>query len=168
MVSPSSSTMLRTAKTAIRFQWASHKIDNFVSTLDRLRSSLNLATVLAFRKNSEDSNAEVRLHLMEIQPNGRSQTLHTAKMQTMIDLISDDMRQHTNETLKNIQDQNLACLDEITALHHKIAQTEESIGREEILKLLDFRQVLWRYHAVEQAYDTTYEWNFQSPPALDK
>jgi hypothetical protein len=40
----SSFTTLRTFKTANKFQWASYKIDDFVSTLDRLRSSLNLKT----------------------------------------------------------------------------------------------------------------------------
>ena len=159
----SSSKILRTAKTVFKFQWVSHKIDDFVSTLDRLRGSMSLAALLALRKSSEASIREVLSHLLEIRES-QVQNLNTAKAQEMIEVISINIQNNTDEALRTIQDMNSACLHEITALRHDIAQSGRPIGREEeILEWLDFRQTLWRYHEVDTAYESTYEWILQPP-----
>jgi hypothetical protein len=149
---------VRTAKTVIKFQWASHKIDDFVSTLDRLRGSLSLATLLALRKTSETSNAEVLAHLLEIRESHQSQSLNAVRTQDTIEILSKNIENRTDEALKTIRDLNLARRNEITALRHDTAKSERTIGREaEILEWLDFRQILHRYHAIDEAYEATYE-----------
>jgi hypothetical protein len=160
-MSTASSRVLRTAKTAIKFQWASHKIDEFVSTLDRLRNSLTLATLLALRKNSETSNAEVLTHLLKIQDDCQYQGLNTTRTQNTIEALSNSIQNRTDDAFQTIQGLNTACLDEIRALRHEKTRSEKGISREvEILEWLDFRQILWRYYAIDKAYKDTYEWIF--------
>jgi hypothetical protein len=163
-MSTSSSQVLRTAKTAIKFQWASHKIDDFVSTLDRLRNSLTLATLLALRKNSETSNAEVLTHLLKIQDDCQYQGLNTTRTQDTIEALSTSIQNRTEDAFQTIQGLNSACLEEIRALRHDKIISEKDVGREvEILEWLDFRQILWRYHAIDKAYTDTYGWIFRPP-----
>jgi hypothetical protein len=163
-MSTSSSQVLRTAKTAIRFQWASHKIDDFVSTLDRLRNSLTLATLLALRKNNETSNAEILTHLLKIQDDCQYQGLNTTRTQDTIKALSSGIQNRTNDAFQTIQGMNAACLEEIRALRHEKIRPDHVIGREdEILEWLDYRQILWRYHAIDEVYEDTYEWIFHPP-----
>jgi hypothetical protein len=163
-MSTSSSQVLRTAKTAIKFQWASHKIDEFVSTLDRLRNSLTLATLLALRKTSEMINAEVLTHLLKIQDDCQYQGLNTTRTQDTIEALSNSIQNRTEDALQTIQGLNSTCLDEIRALRREKLRSETVIGREvEILEWLDFRQILWRYHAIDKAYTDTYRWIFHPP-----
>jgi hypothetical protein len=117
-MSTSSSQVLRTAKTAIKFQWASPKIYEFVSTLDRLRNSLTLATLLALRKNNETSNAEVLTHLMKIQDDCQYQGLNTTRTQDTIEALSSGIQNRTDDAFQTIHGLNVAWLEEIRALRH--------------------------------------------------
>jgi hypothetical protein len=160
-MSTSSSRVLRTAKIAIKFQWATHKIDDFVSTLDRLRNSLTLATLLALRKKNDTSNAEVLTHLLKIQDDCQYQGLNTTRTQDTIEALSTSIQNRTEDAFHTIQGLNSACLEEIRALRHNNISSEKDVGREvEILEWLDFRQISWRYHAIDMAYEDTYEWIF--------
>jgi hypothetical protein len=163
-MSTSSSQVLRTAKTALKFQWASHKIDEFVSTLDRLRNSLTLATLLALRKNSKTSNAEVLTHLLKIQDDCQYHGLNTTRTQDTIEALSTSIQNRTEDAFQTIQGLYSACLEEIRALRHDNISSEKNVGREvEILEWLDFRQIFWRYHAIDKVYEDTYEWIFHPP-----
>jgi hypothetical protein len=163
-MSTSFSQVVRTAKTAIKFQWATHKIDDFVSTLDRLRNSLTLATLLALRKNNETSNAEVLTHLLKIQKDCQYQGLNTTRTQNTIEALSTSIQSRTDDAFLTIQGLNLACLEEIRCLRRDEISSEKDVGREvEILEWLDFRQILWRYHSIDKAYTDTYGWIFQPP-----
>jgi hypothetical protein len=163
-MSTSSSRVLRTAKTAIKFQWATHKIDDFVFTLDRLRNSLTLAALLALRKNNDMSNAEVLTHLLKIQEDCQYQGLNTTRTQDTIEALSNSIQNRTEDAFQTIQGLNTACLDEIRALRNEKIRSEKVISREvEILEWLDFRQILWRYYAIDRAYKDTYEWIFHPP-----
>jgi hypothetical protein len=163
-MSTSSSQVLRTAKTAIKFQWATHKIDEFVSTLDRLRNSLTLATLLALRKNNETSNAEVLTHLLKIQQDCQYRGLNTTRTQNSIEALSTSIQNQTDDAFQTIQGLNLACLEEIRGLRRDKILSEKDVDREvEILEWLDFRQILWRYHSIDKAYTDTYGWIFQPP-----
>ncbi|CAN9250015.1 unnamed protein product [Alternaria alternata] len=150
LTSQSSSKLLRTAKTAIKFHWSSHKIDDFVAKLEKLRDSLTLATVLAFRTSSESSNDEILGHLREIQQDHKARNLDLKEIQKAVKIVDRG-------------DEIQSCLAEINELRSEVPPDERSRSREsEILRWLDFRQVFWRYESITKAYGQTYEWIHKS------
>lgn len=164
MTSHSSSKLLRAAKTAIKFHWSSHKIDDFVATLEKLRGSLTLATVLAFRTSSESSNDEILAHLNEIQHDHRARNLDETEIRTAVQILANVAQYQTSDRFDAIQNEIQSCLKEVNGLRNNISPEERSRSREsEILRWLDFRQIFWRYESVSTAYRKTYGWIYDSP-----
>jgi hypothetical protein len=158
--------MVRAVKTAVKYQWSSPKIKDFIEKLDRLRNSLMLATVLACRSSTEKSHEEIVAHLKEIQRDRQSRAL-----QHKIELIPETIRLFTEEVqdqaekrLVSVQKTIQLCLDGVVELHKSSRGLEGNRSREaEILNWLDFRQISWRYESVDKAYQQTYEWIFKTP-----
>jgi hypothetical protein len=164
LTSHSSSNLLRSAKTAIKFHWSSHKIDDFVAKLAKLRDSLTLATVLALRTSSETSNGEILTHLKEIQQDHRARNLDGKEIQTAVQILIDAVQDQASDRIDAIRNEIESCLKEINDLRNKVSPEERSGSREsEILRWLDFRQSLWRYESVATAYRKTCGWIYDSP-----
>ncbi|RYN71864.1 hypothetical protein AA0117_g8992 [Alternaria alternata] len=151
------------AKTAIKFHWYSHRIDDFVAKLEKLRGSLTLATVLAFRTSSESSNDEILGHLREIRQDHKARNLDLEDIEKAINIVDRGVHLQTSDRLDAIQDEIQSCLAEINELRSEVPLEERSRSREsEILRWLDFRQVFWRYESITKAYGQTYEWIHKS------
>ncbi|KAH8724294.1 hypothetical protein GQ44DRAFT_284835 [Phaeosphaeriaceae sp. PMI808] len=170
--SKSSSKVVRTVKSAIRYQWSAHKINDFVAKLDKLRNSLILATVLAYRCSMEGNNEEVLRHLKEIHQDQQARDLQdrTGDVQKAIQLIAGVIQDQTPEKTVLMQLEIEHRLGIVLALRQEIQVSkpiqlsEGSQSRErDILNWLDFRQISWRYHGVDSAYQQTYEWLFDAP-----
>lgn len=160
----SSLKFLQSAKDAIKFQWRSHKIDDFVVKLDKLRGSLTLGTVLAFRTSSESRNDEILGHLKAIQQDHRARSLDETDIRTVVETLADALQDQASDKLDVIQDEIRLCLDEISSLRSERTPEEKSRSIEsKILRWLDFRQIFWRYESVATAYQRTYEWIYDSP-----
>jgi hypothetical protein len=164
LTSSSSSKVVRVVKTAVKYQWSSQKINDFVDKLDRLRSSLILATVLAFRTSAEGNNQEILDHLREIQQDQQVRHLQDQiqNVQDAIKLLTDAVQNQSSDKLDAIQNGIQRCLGGVVALKHDVLPREGTRSRHgEILNWIDFRQITWRYDSVDCAYQRTYEWIFQ-------
>ena len=80
---------MRTVRTAVKFHSSKHEIDDFVAILDRLRGSLTLATVLAFRTSSESSNDEILAHLKAIQQDHKARDLEETDIRSAVQILTD-------------------------------------------------------------------------------
>ncbi|CAO2653869.1 Nn.00g106020.m01.CDS01 [Neocucurbitaria sp. VM-36] len=164
LLSHSASKLIRTTKTAVKFKWSAHKIEDYVSRLEKLRTSLTLATVLAFRTSAESSNVEVLAHLKEIQRDLRNKDLDEEKIRTTIEVLADNVRHQISGPLGSLRLEIQAGLNEISNLRTELPLEEKAHSREnEILRWLDFRQISWRYEGIQQAYRETYGWIFEAP-----
>ncbi|RYN23884.1 hypothetical protein AA0112_g9259 [Alternaria arborescens] len=162
--SHSSSKLLQSAKKAIKFQWSSHKIDDFAVKLDKLRGSLTLGTVLALRTSSESRNDEILGHLKAIQQDHKARNLDETDIRTAVETLADAIQDQASDKLDVIQDEIRLCLDEISSLRSERTPEEKSRSLESrVLRWLDFRQIFWRYKSVATAYQRTYEWIYDSP-----
>ncbi|KAI4958244.1 hypothetical protein J4E86_003842 [Alternaria arbusti] len=169
LTSHSSSKFLRTVKTAAKYHWSSHHIDDFVAKLEKLRGSLTLATVLALRTSSESDNDEILTHLKAIQQDHGVWKLDDEKIRIAVEALADAVQEQASDMSAVIQEQIQSCLDKITNLHGEISPNGSSRSREkEILRWLDFRQIFWRYESVAKAYRKTYGWVYKSPAVHNK
>jgi hypothetical protein len=89
----------------VKNQWSSQKINDFVDKLDRLHSSLILATVLAFRTSAEGNNEEILDHLRQIQQDQQVRHLQDQiqSVQDAIILLTDAVQNQTFDKLDAIQ-----------------------------------------------------------------
>jgi hypothetical protein len=164
LTSNSSSKLVRTVKTAVKFHWSSHEIDDFVAKLEKLHGSLTLATVLAFRTSSESSNDEILTHLKAIQQDNKARDSDETDIQTALQILVNAVQDQASDRLGVVQHEIQLCLKEINGLRSEFSQEQGLQGREsEILRWLDFRQIFWRYESVATAYGKTYEWIYDSP-----
>ncbi|KAH7070067.1 hypothetical protein FB567DRAFT_507528 [Paraphoma chrysanthemicola] len=112
LVSNSSNRTVGLLKTIIKLGWASPKIDDFTDKLDKLRSSLTLATVLALRRSAASSNDEILVHLRELQSDSRACKLHqkidAEALVRLISIIGDQSSEKLNDIQGNIH-ANDAC-----------------------------------------------------------
>ncbi|KAK7179601.1 small s protein [Paraphaeosphaeria sporulosa] len=160
-----SSGILHNAKTALKFQWKLHQIEEFAGKIEKLRGSLTLATVLAFRTSVESNHEDILEHLKQLQINAPPKTTvnDTHQLQYLIDVLSDVIEHHTVDRLNAIHKQISASLNSILAIRTQQITDEKKHGHEQdILSWLDFRQIHWRYDAVDDAYQDTYNWIFES------
>lgn len=156
-------------RTAVKFHSSKHEIDDFVAILDRLRGSLTLATVLAFRTSSESSNDEILAHLKAIQQDHKARDLEETDIRSAVQILTDAVQDQASDRLNAIQHEIQSCLKEINDLRRTVVLEEKSESRENgILRWLDFRQIFWRYESVETAYSKTYEWIYDSPTTRNK
>lgn len=149
----------------MKFQWKLHQIEEFAERIEKLRGSLTLATVLAFRTSVESNHEDILGHLRQLQISPPSTTtgndLH--QLQSVIDVLTDVIEHQTVDRLNAIHKQISACLNKIQAVRSQQIADEKKHGREQdLLKWLDFRQIRWRYDAVDEAYQETYNWIFDS------
>jgi hypothetical protein len=151
------------AKTAIKFHWSSHRIDDFVSNLDKLRNSLTLATMLAFRKSSETTSEQILVHLRDLQQDLEARQLDATDVQGTIKALVDVVQHSSSSSLGRMQDQMQDCLSKINALRDRLSSEEGNSALERrILNWLDFRQISWRYESIQTAHEETYGWVFQN------
>lgn len=154
---------MRSAKTAIKFQWSAHKIDGFLTQLEILRGSLILATVLAFRTKAESSNAEILEHLREIRRERRASELADGKLDATIQALAASFYQQANGKLEAVHNEMQDCLSQVIILRRDLLSSNSSPDIESaILDWLDFRQISWRYEEVREAYQQTYQWIFEN------
>ncbi|KAH7065835.1 hypothetical protein BKA63DRAFT_427190 [Paraphoma chrysanthemicola] len=116
LVSNSSSKVVGLAKTTIKLRWASPRIDEFVDKLDKLRTSLSLGTVLAFRTSAESSTQEILTHLREIQLDYRARNLDELGIQSTIQNLADIVQDQAADKLNAIKKEIQSCLREINSL----------------------------------------------------
>ncbi|KAF3037752.1 hypothetical protein E8E11_003573 [Didymella keratinophila] len=159
------SNILQSAKTALKFQWKLHQIEEFARKIEKLRGSLTLATILALRSSAESNHEDVLTHLKDLQINVRKSTSNSdedeRKLQSTIDALSNSVQQHTVDRLDAIQGSILACVKQIQGMREEHMRDRKNYGREQaLLTWLDFRQVNWRYDAVEEAHRETFNWIF--------
>ncbi|KAF2178066.1 hypothetical protein K469DRAFT_512952, partial [Zopfia rhizophila CBS 207.26] len=148
-----SSNLLRSAQLSIKLHWSHHKIEDFVSRLEKLRSALTLATVLAFRASVNTSNENILARLKEFQSSGQTQDIGKGEILKALQCLVDIVKEKNDEALNTVQ-------KKIDKLWEKIPIPRER----EILEWLDFRQMSWRFEEIDPAYQRTYEWIFRSPP----
>ncbi|KAH3904242.1 hypothetical protein HBH56_237610 [Parastagonospora nodorum] len=156
-------------KTAIKYQWSSKKIDDFVDRLDRLRSSLMLAIVLACRTSAEGNNKEILAHLKEIQHDHQARQIHDqiGVVQAAIELLTNAVQNQTNEKIEAIQNEVQLCISKVLFLHREVlTNTEQPILERQILNWIDFRQNHWRYESVDSAYQQTFDWLFETSTTI--
>lgn len=135
-----------------------HKIENFASKIDRLRSSLTLATILALRASAHHSTEKILSHLNALEIAGQARVSDKGETLEAIQLLVDLVQSDTGPRLENIHEQILACLNQVKNLQRELPQTRER----NILQWLNFRPMAWRYEEVPSAYRRTFQWIFQS------
>ena len=155
-----SSFSFRGFQSGIKFQWEQHKIEEFVVQLDRLRSVLTLATMLALRTSAYSNNEEILAHLKEIEAESQARGVQDSRTQTTIQLLVDIVQDQAGNRLNTIQTEIRECVTEIQKLRTELPQTQENT----ILKWLNSRQMLWRYEEIPLAYQRTFQWIFEVPP----
>ncbi|KAF2250748.1 hypothetical protein BU26DRAFT_269347 [Trematosphaeria pertusa] len=155
-----SSNVFQNLQASLKFHWVHHKIEDFIGSLERLRSALTLATVLALRTSSTSNNEEILAHLREIQADERTSTQENSQLANSIRLLSESIQeqahQHTEALKKYIQE----CIADIARERRHILQNRER----DILRWLNFRQMPWRHDDIHHAYRQTFKWIFKEPP----
>ncbi|KAF2652569.1 hypothetical protein K491DRAFT_43805 [Lophiostoma macrostomum CBS 122681] len=154
-----SSNPLQSARASIKFQWVHHKIEDFASKLEKFRSTLTLATILALRTSTNTNNVEVLEHLREIQANGQIQCSENSRTIEAIQLLVDVVQGQAGRKLDTIQTQIQKCTKELQTLRDESPQTRERA----ILRWLNFRQMLWRHDEIDPAYRQTFQWILRKP-----
>jgi aspartyl-tRNA synthetase len=114
----------------MKLGWLSPKIDEFVDKLDKLRSSLTLATVLAFRTSAERNNEEVLAHLRGIKQEHQARQINETKVQTTIQHLMRTVQNHTGDTINIFQREIQVCLNEINALRDSLGLADRTSGKE--------------------------------------
>lgn len=156
------------AKTALNIKLKWDRIKGFVDRLERLQSSLKLATVLACRQSADSNNAEVLEHLRDIQSSQKAQNSGTTQTAASIQLLSDIIHEQRDGSREAIATEIRKCIGDLVTRRPALAHSKSAEvyipGLEgEICRWLDFRQICWRYDSVEVAYRNTYEWIFGAP-----
>ncbi|KAE8440344.1 hypothetical protein EG329_008460 [Mollisiaceae sp. DMI_Dod_QoI] len=86
-----SRNIIRSAKLSVKFKWAQHRIDEFTSKLDKFRSVLSLATILALRVKTNDHNQVIQEHLQALKTDSQGRVLQESKgtmaLQALVDII---------------------------------------------------------------------------------
>jgi hypothetical protein len=154
---PTSSGPLRNVRASIKFQWVQHKIEDFASKLDQLRSALTLAAIVALRTSSHTDTEEIHVELTRLHKEVQAQGSDNAELHKTMQRLLHIIQGQTGPRLDQIQTQILKCLTEINSLQEKYIEPR---GRA-ILLWLSFRQMSWRYEAVPLAYQKTFEWIFE-------
>jgi hypothetical protein len=143
---------LKSAGASLKFHFYQHKIDEFVSDIDKLGSALTLSTVLAFRASTTASHGEVLSHLISLEKN---QKAYSEDLQVSIALL----QSQNGPNVHQIDDKVNACLTELEELRKKLPLAQEKA----IISWLNFRQISWRYEEVPCAYQETFRWIFEEP-----
>jgi hypothetical protein len=154
---------LQSAKTALKFHWKLHHIEEFAKKIEKLRASLTLATILALRSSAESNHEDVLAHLKDLQIDVRTSNSKPdeLKLQSVIDALSSVVQKHTVDRLESIHGIILACVEQIQFMREEKILDRKTPGRDQaLLTWLDFRQVNWRYDAVEDAHIETFNWIF--------
>ncbi|KAI9857130.1 MAG: hypothetical protein M1813_008621 [Trichoglossum hirsutum] len=154
-----SSNPFRSAKASIKFHWVHHKIEDFASKLDKLRSALTLATTLALRASANDYNDKILAHVKALKQADQTHGAENAETIAAIQSLVDNVQQQPRLGFDTIQAQIQGCLKTIESLRQGLPQT----GERAILAWLNFRQMSWRYEDVPLAYQKTFQWIFQKP-----
>lgn len=156
------------ARTALRIKIEMNKIQAFVDELERLQSSLTLATILACRRVAETNNAEVVDHLRKIQDRQHALGLSSSQILPAIELLSKAVRHHEDDVQEALRVEVRKCLEPLLLSRPDFAQPRASevhihAPEGEICRWLDFRQMSWRCDSIDDAYRKTYEWIFETP-----
>ncbi|KAH7394011.1 hypothetical protein DE146DRAFT_765582 [Phaeosphaeria sp. MPI-PUGE-AT-0046c] len=145
-----SSSRLKSAGASIKFHFYQHKIDDFVANIDKLRSALTLATVLAFRAGATTSHSEVLDHLECLK---RDQKIYSEELHASIGLFQADSGPKLDKIDSRVQD----CLSELVKIKKRLPLSQERA----VISWLNFRQMSWRYEEVPSAYQHTFQWIFE-------
>ncbi len=144
-------------RASVKFQWHHDRIEAYTSKLEKLQSSLTLATTLALRSRTIGNNKEVISHLKLLQDgNGALQKNHDRVLE-LTRTTNAVLKEQSGPKLNAIQSQVEDCLKSIESLRSDMKRTRET----NIMYWLDFRQRTWRYDEVEAAYQKTFEWIFK-------
>jgi hypothetical protein len=143
----------------IKFQFAQHKINDFSAEIDRLRSALTLATILAFRSSAKSDHNEVLTRLVEL---AKGSTADDEALKNNIRLLV-DIKSQTGEKLDVLDNRMQQCLARIDDIRKASPQTREN----QILSWLTFRQMAWRFEEVSNAHQKTYSWILEKPAEDD-
>lgn len=154
----SSSNPLRNAGISIKFAFLHSKIEDFASKLDKLRSALLLASILAFRASSNISTETIIGHLERLQHDSQNQGVDNAELLKATQMLA-DIQGQTVPKLDAIQEQVQESLEQLNALRDDRSKARERA----ILQWLDFRQMTWRHEEVPSAYGNTFRWIFDGP-----
>lgn len=146
----SSSSRLKSAGASIKFHFYQHKIDDFVANIDKLRSALTLATVLAFRAGATTSHSEVLDHLQCLK---RDQKIYSEELYDSISLFQSQSGPKLDKIDSRVQD----CLTELVKIKKRLPLSQERAA----ISWLNFRQMSWRYEEVPSAYRQTFQWIFE-------
>lgn len=137
-----SSNPLRNFSASVKYRFEHHKIEDFSTKLDKLRSALTLATILALRSSMDSSNSE----------------MHSTVLQLM-----DTLQDQAGPKLDAISAQIHECLEKIEGFRNEMPQNRVRA----ILTWLNFRQISWRYEEIPVAYQRTFQWIFENPTSED-
>ncbi|KUJ11274.1 uncharacterized protein LY89DRAFT_674608 [Mollisia scopiformis] len=152
-----SRNIIRSAKLSVKFKWAQHRIDEFASKLDKFRSVLSLATILALRVKTDDHNQVILEHLQALKTDSQGRVLQGSEGTRALQALVDIIQLQSGPRLDTIQSEIEKCLKKIDDLRRKLPHTAE----DDILRWLNFRQMSWRYEEVPLPYQQTFQWIFQ-------
>jgi hypothetical protein len=150
--------ILQSAKKSVKLVFSHNKIADFAFKLDRLRSTLILGSILAFKASANLSTEDVLTHLKRIEKENEEQGVNNAQLLESTQLLV-DIHGETAPKLDAIQEQVQTCLKQLQSLRDHRSKTRER----EILQWLDFRQMSWRYEEIHPAHEKTCEWIFKGP-----
>lgn len=149
--------MIQSTKLSIKYRWAQHKIDEFALKLDKFRSVLSLATILALRAKTDDHNQTILKHLQGLKTDGQIQVAQGVNGTRALHALVDIIQTQSEPRMITIQTEIQNCLQKIDGLRKELPQTRVDT----ILKWLNFRQMSWRYEEVPLAFLQTFQWIFQ-------
>jgi hypothetical protein len=137
----------------VKFHFAQHKINDFTSKIDRLRSTLTSATVLALHCSSEANHQDVLTQLQLLQ---QEHTGNTDALQDTIRSLVDVVQAQPSVDVVGMNNLIQKCLEDINDIKRSLPQTREN----EVLIWLSFRQMTFRYEEIPEAYKQTFSWLF--------
>ncbi|PGH26785.1 hypothetical protein AJ80_01550 [Polytolypa hystricis UAMH7299] len=158
-VKPGSSNPLRAARASIKFKWEHHKLQDFVSQLDKLRETFTLSTILALRTSAKDSNEKMVGQLEALEAGSRTRGVENTATRDAIQHLVEIVQRQAGQKLDRIQTHIQDCITQIQELSKQLPQDRER----GILKWLNFRQMYWRYEQIPSSYQQTCQWIFREP-----
>lgn len=152
----SAPSVLQSVQAGLKFKLNHAKIKDFAAKLEKFRTSLLLATILALRTSADGQNAKILDHLKVLRSNNTHKD--TTGLQSLEDLLKklELSQSRALPKLDAVGVEIQRCLKQITSLRDNLPQSQEK----EILKWLYFRQMSWRYEEVPLAYQKTFSWIF--------
>lgn len=151
-----SSSRVKNARTGIKIAFKQQKIEEFAWRLDRFRSALTLASVLALRTSAESNHVEVLTRLRELQDDHMTdRAIYRKNMQILVDFAESQSVADLNKVHATVQ----RCLNDLSSEEKRLPLNRER----SILAWLNFRQISDRYEEIPTAYQDTFRWIFEKP-----